>query len=284
MPKEIEHSPDLSGRRIAHMSKTSAPRHTALLVLVLAIALAAIAGGWAWYLLRTGRAPGSQTLGGLQVFGTLPDFTLIERDRRKVTRSDLLGTVWVANFIYTQCTDTCPLQSARMAVLQRDFAGERGLRFLSITVDPTRDTTAVLAKYAARYEADRSQWWFLTGDKPAIYALIQEGFRLSVEDPTESAAPSPVSSLRGDTTECSAGWWTLPHANRIDRALQRALEPGLAQAHSDSEFLAPPFLHSSWFVLGDRKARIRGYYRTEDESSMRQLRHDIRALLGAATE
>jgi cytochrome oxidase Cu insertion factor (SCO1/SenC/PrrC family) len=279
MPTEIERAPSLTERRITHMPKTSPPRHTALLVLVLAIALAAIAGGWAWYLLRTGRPPASAMLGGLQVFGTLPDFTLIERDRRKVTRSDLLGTLWVANFIYTQCTDTCPLQSARMAVLQRDFVGERGLRFLSITVDPTRDTPAVLAKYAARYEADRSQWWFLTGDKQAIYALIQEGFRLSVEDPTESAAPAPVSSPRGDQTERSAGWWTLPHAKRIDRALRQLLEPGLAQAHSDSEFLAPPFLHSSWFVLGDRKARIRGYYRTEVESSMRQLPHDIRALL-----
>ena len=266
------------------MPKPAPRRHPALLVLVLAIALAAIAGGWAWYLLRSGRPPASAMLGGLQIFGTLPDFTLIERDRRTVTRSDLVGTVWVANFIYTQCTDTCPLQSARMAVLQRDFAGGLGLRFLSITVDPTRDTPAVLAKYAARYEADRSQWWFLTGEKQAIYTLIQEGFRLSVEDPTESAAPAPVSSPRGDKTERSAGWWTLPHATRIDRALRHLLEPGLAQAHSDSEFLAPPFLHSSWFVLGDRKARIRGYYRTEDESNMRQLRHDIRALLGAAPE
>jgi cytochrome oxidase Cu insertion factor (SCO1/SenC/PrrC family) len=266
------------------MPKTSRPRHTLFLVLALTVALAAIAGGWAWYLLGTGRPPASAMLGGLQVFGTLPDFSLVERDRRTVTRSDLVGTVWVANFIYTQCTDTCPLQSARMAVLQRDFAGERGLRFLSITVDPTRDTPAVLAKYAARYEADRSQWWFLTGDKQTIYALIQEGFRLSVEDPTESAAPAPVSSPRRDTTQHSAGRWPLPHAKRIDRALRHLLEPGLAQAHSDSEFLAPPFLHSSWFVLGDRKARIRGYYRTEDESSMRQLRRDIRTLLAETTE
>lgn len=266
------------------MPRTSSPRRTLFLVLALTVALAAIAGGWAWYLLRPGRPPVSAMLGGLQLFGTLPDFSLIERDRRTVTRSDLVGTVWVANFIYTQCTDTCPLQSARMAVLQKDFAGERGLRFLSITVDPTRDTPAVLAKYAARYEADRSQWWFLTGDKQAIYALIQEGFRLSVEDPTETAAPAPVSSPRGNQTERSTGWWTLPHAKAIDRALRQLLEPGLARAHSDSEFLAPPFLHSSWFVLGDRKARIRGYYRTEDESSMRQLRRDIRTLLGEANE
>ena len=122
MPTEIERAPSLTEQRITRTSKTSPPRHTAVLVLVLAIALAAIAGGWAWYLLRTGRPPNNHALGGLQVFGTLPDFTLIERDRRNVTRSDLLGTVWVANFIYTRCTDTCPLQSARMAVLQRDFA------------------------------------------------------------------------------------------------------------------------------------------------------------------
>jgi cytochrome oxidase Cu insertion factor (SCO1/SenC/PrrC family) len=43
--------------------------------------------------------------------------------------------------------------------------------------------------------------------------------------------------------------------------------------------LAPPFLHSSWFVLGDRKTRIRGYYRTEEEQPMKRLRQDIRTLL-----
>jgi hypothetical protein len=52
-----------------------------------------------------------------------------------------------------------------------------------------------------------------------------------------------------------------------------------AFAHSDSDFLAPPFLHSSWFILGDRQGRIRGYYRTEDESALKRLRQDIRSLL-----
>ncbi|HEX7512235.1 MAG TPA: hypothetical protein VF464_02590, partial [Candidatus Methylomirabilis sp.] len=52
-----------------------------------------------------------------------------------------------------------------------------------------------------------------------------------------------------------------------------------AYAHSGSDFLEPPFLHSSWFVLGDRLARIRGYYRTEDEPTLKRLRRDIRILL-----
>ena len=80
---------------------------------------------------------GGRGLEGLQVFGTLPDFSLIERSGRAVTLADLRSKVWIANFIYTHCTDTCPLQSARMAKLQDDFAGERNLRLVSITVDPT---------------------------------------------------------------------------------------------------------------------------------------------------
>jgi len=261
------------------MPKACPSRHTAFLVLVLTIALAALAGGWAWYLLRTGPPPGDTTLVGLQVFGTLPDFTLIERDRRKVTRSDLLGTVWVANFIYTQCTDTCPLQSARMAALQRDFPGEQSLRFLSITVDPKRDTPAVLDRYASRYEADRERWWFLTGDKQAIYALIQEGFRLSVEDPTDAAAPAAAPPHRQSDRRHRSRPVFAASTGVLEQTISSWLTPAPVFAHSDAEFLAPPFLHSSWFVLGDRRAQIRGYYKTEEEQAMRQLRRDIHVLL-----
>jgi cytochrome oxidase Cu insertion factor (SCO1/SenC/PrrC family) len=251
-----------------------------LLSLLFVLLAASLAAGWAWYLLRGySQESADNTLTGLQVFGAVPEFALIERDNRRVTRADLLGTVWVANFIYTHCTDTCPLQSARMATLQREFAGQHALRFLSITVDPRRDTPAVLASYAARYEADRERWWFLTGDKKAIYALIQEGFRLSVEDPTDSAAPaSALGPGQGNLRDLSRRLIAHP-AEFLERMIASRLVPPAAFAHSDSEFLAPPFLHSSWFVLGDRQARIRGYYKTEEERGLQQLRRDIRVLL-----
>jgi len=257
------------------------PRRLPWLLSVLIMLLAGtLAVGWGWYFLRGQTREGADnTLQGLQVFATLPDFSLIERDNRRVMRADLLRTVWVANFIYTHCTDTCPLQSARMAALQRDFPEQQDLRFLSITVDPGRDTPAVLTQYAARYDADRTRWWFLTGEKPAIYALIQEGFRLSVEDPTDSAAPAVASpAQRGSLRELPRSFAVrLP--DDLECTITRWLTPSLASAHSDSEFLAPPFLHSSWFVLGDRQARIRGYYRTEDDAAMKRLRGDIRLLL-----
>ena len=250
------------------------PRRPLLILVALLTLLAGgLAGGGVWYLLRTRSAEiGQDALEGLRIFGALPEFSLTERSRRSVTRADLLRKVWVANFIYTHCTDTCPLQSARLAGLQTDFAGERSLALLSITVDPKRDTPPVLTKYAARFGADRERWWFLTGHKNTIYALIRDGFHLSVEDPTDAAAPragSPASRPK-------AG------AGMVESVVRAAL--GLfgdtpAYAHSGSDFLEPPFLHSSWFVLGDRQARIRGYYRTEDEPTLKRLRRDIRILL-----
>lgn len=260
---------------LTHVSRRST--FVWLTIFVVALLFGTLAAGWTWYLMRgRTREAADNALQGLQVFGALPDFSLIERSKRTVTRSDLLGTVWVANFIYTRCTDTCPLQSARMAALQRDFPGEQGLRFLSITVDPKRDTPAVLAKYAAQYEADRERWWFLTGDKPALYALIQEGFRLSVEDPTDSAVPV---AARRRVLHLPVPPFVARPADILERTIDRWVMPAAAWAHSDAEFLAPPFLHSSWFVLGDRKAQIRGYYKTEEEQPMQQLRRDIRVLL-----
>jgi protein SCO1 len=249
--------------------------HRPLLILVTLLMLlaAGLAGGSVWYLLRTRSAEiGQDALEGLQVFGALPEFSLTERSRRSVTRADLLGKVWVANFIYTHCTDTCPLQSARLAGLQTDFAGERNLTLLSITVDPKRDTPPVLTEYAARFAADRERWWFLTGNKDTIYALIRDGFHLSAEDPSHTAAPragSPASRPKA-----GAGM-----AESVVRAALGPFGDTPAYAHSDSDFLEPPFLHSSWFVLGDRQARIRGYYRTEDEPILKRLRRDIRTLL-----
>ena len=244
--------------------KSTAPLARPLMLWVFALLLTAgvLALGWTWYFWQSRSQAKPSTLEGLQVFYVLPEFSLTDKHNTTITRADLAGKVWVANFIYTHCTDTCPLQSARMADLQKQFPSP-DLRFVSISVDPERDTPAVLTEYARRFGAD-DRWWFLTGEKVPIYHLVQAGFHLSVEDPSDTAAPTPrkVSQRGAPILGQLAGWFVSP-----------------ALAHTSSEFLEPPFLHSSWFVLGDREARIRGYYRTEDEVSLRQLQKDLRTLL-----
>lgn len=79
-------------------------------------------------------------LEGLQIFGVVPEFSFIERDGRRVTLAELKGEVWLLNFIYTNCPDTCPIQSAQMTEIQENFKDEKDLRLVSITVDPQRES------------------------------------------------------------------------------------------------------------------------------------------------
>lgn len=130
-------------------------------------------------------APGNGDAGSearLPVLGTVPDFALQERSGREVTRAEMAGAVWVANFIFTRCRTLCPLMTRRLAGLQDRLAvGEApGLRFVSFSVDPGHDTPAVLDGYARQYGASATGWLFLTGERSALYALIRDGFKLGV--------------------------------------------------------------------------------------------------------
>lgn len=216
--------------------------------LVAATAVAAAIGATAWWA-RPAPAPAVTTLEQLGDYGVVPDFILTERSGRRVTRDDLRGLVWIADFIYTECRETCPTQSLEFAQLQREFAGAAELRLVSITVDPAHDTPAVLRRYAERYGA-ADRWWFLTGDKRDIYCLALEGFRLSVADPGASEAPT-----------CGRAW---------------RLGPAPVWASHGSGALV---MHSARVVLVDRTARIRAYHLAVDPASMTRLRANLRVLL-----
>lgn len=151
--------------------------HRSLYYIVLAFLVVLLLGGL--LVARDKRAPSeARPLEGLRKFGAVPDFALTERTGRTLTLSDLRGKIWLADFIYTACKDTCPLESASMARLQSDLAGE-SFRLVSFSVDPERDTPAVLARYADLFHADPARWFFLTGKKTDVYRLVQEGFHLS---------------------------------------------------------------------------------------------------------
>src|SRR5262249_12645453 len=84
-----------------------------------------------------------------------PAFALTSQDGTRVSLADLRGKVVALTFIYTSCIDTCPVLTALMALVQdklgQDF-GEK-VAFVSITVDPERDTPEVLKQYADTFGA-----------------------------------------------------------------------------------------------------------------------------------
>ena len=99
-----------------------------------------------------------------------PEFTLTSQDGTPVSLADLRGKVVAVTFIYTLCTDTCPVLTPMMSFVQDRLGPDFGTKvaFVSITVDPERDTPAVLKEYARAFGADLGGWAFLTGAPETI--------------------------------------------------------------------------------------------------------------------
>lgn len=126
---------------------------------------------------------------GLAVHTILPDFELVGDDGRPFTRDDLLGDVWVVDFIFTSCPGPCPAMSSRFAQFAKDE--DFPARLLSVSVDPERDTPAVLASYRDQLGAQADAWRLLTGPAERIQALAEGGFRMPVNVGKETLAGMP---------------------------------------------------------------------------------------------
>jgi cytochrome oxidase Cu insertion factor (SCO1/SenC/PrrC family) len=117
----------------------------------------------------------------LPVGPTVPEFSLTERSGRPITRADLLGKVWIADFVFTRCSGPCPTLSARMQALQSALADAPSVKLVTFTLDPVNDTVSVLADYAKRFHADPERWWFVTGDKEeVVQKFVIEGLKQTV--------------------------------------------------------------------------------------------------------
>jgi protein SCO1 len=126
------------------------------------------------------------------VLGSVPEFTLVNRDGRTVRRADLAGSPWIADFIFTRCPASCPMMTSRMARLDRELPGNLDVRLVSISVDPEHDTPEILQRYAASFKAP-ARWLFLTGDGEQIYRLSKEGFKLGVDAaPKDAKTAEPI--------------------------------------------------------------------------------------------
>jgi len=120
----------------------------------------------------------------LPVIRAVPAFSLTDQEGRTVTKEDLRGKIWIADFIFTRCAGPCPLMTARMLEMQKALVKTPDVKLVSVTVDPEHDTPEVLKVYAEANFADPDRWMFLTGDKAVIEKLVTEGFmqHLSEED------------------------------------------------------------------------------------------------------
>jgi protein SCO1/2 len=119
--------------------------------------------------------PASRAASNLPLIGPAPTFSLMAATGENVSLLGLRGKVLALTFIYTTCSQSCPVLTAKMADIRRRLGDDFGSRvaFVSITVDPLNDTPARLRDYAAAHGANVAGWRFLTGTPAQITDVVK---------------------------------------------------------------------------------------------------------------
>jgi len=117
-----------------------------------------IAGGISFFLIRDANA-------------AIPkDVTLINQNGDRYNFGKDNNKLKLIEFIYTHCPDVCPTTTQKMVDLKKDLVKKdvygKDIEFITITIDPYRDTPEILQKYRQAFGIKNdSDWVFLTGEK-----------------------------------------------------------------------------------------------------------------------
>lgn len=120
----------------------------------------------------------------LPKLGKFPAFKLDTQENQPFSEEKLFGKKVIFSFFFTSCEGPCPILTAELVKLQKEFVSEKDLLFVSVSIDPKRDTSEKLKVYAQKISANLDNWVFLTGDIEEIIKLSEGGLNLGL-DPAE---------------------------------------------------------------------------------------------------
>jgi cytochrome oxidase Cu insertion factor (SCO1/SenC/PrrC family) len=177
-----------------------------------------------------------------------PNTLLTDQDGQQVHFFDDLikDKVVVINFIFTSCSDSCPLETARLRQVQKLLGDRVGkdIFFYSISIDPLSDTPAVLKAYAQRFKVGPG-WKFLTGEIDEVSDLRRK-LGLFIEGVDNGRTKDHnLSLIVGNQT--TGRWmkaspfenpWIL--ADQLANTLQNWKDPSIEQSYADAPQIRPP--------------------------------------------
>jgi len=111
-------------------------------------------------------------------------FSFINQDGKTITNEDVKGKICVVEYFFTTCKGICPRLNENLTHVYQAFHGNKNVLILSHTVDPLKDTVKAMKEYSLRFDADPTQWMFLTGDKKKLYDMARYSYLISAQDDT----------------------------------------------------------------------------------------------------
>jgi protein SCO1/2 len=116
-------------------------------------------------------------------YGAIPEFQFTERSGQPFGKAQMIGKISILNFFFTNCKGPCPVMNSKVAELYRKYSTSGDVHFVSVSVDPERDTLEALNIYAENYGVRDNRWLFLRGEQDKVHALSEKGFMLAGELP-----------------------------------------------------------------------------------------------------
>ncbi len=136
---------------------------------------------------------------GLKVINeNVQDFSFTDQDNRPFTQKEVEGKVYVAEYFFTTCAGICPKMNANMRRVYDAFKTEKDFLILSHTCMPETDSVPLLKAYEQKMlngtlaknadgslriddaansaAATATNWFFITGDKAALYKMARESY------------------------------------------------------------------------------------------------------------
>lgn len=118
----------------------------------------------------------------LPAIAAVPALQMQDQDGRPFTERELRGKVAIVSFMFTSCPDVCPILTTQLSGLRTELLPQRPeIQFVSISVDPEKDTPAVLKEFAKKHNADQPDWRFLTGKLADLREVVVQGFKQSLD-------------------------------------------------------------------------------------------------------
>lgn len=108
--------------------------------------------------------------------GPAPTTVLVDSAAKPFDLASLKGKVVLVSFVYTTCNGVCPATTSSLTRIQKTLERAKlwgnSVEFVSITLDPKRDTPEVLNRYAQHFGADTARWHFLTGTASDVESVL----------------------------------------------------------------------------------------------------------------
>ena len=109
-------------------------------------------------------------------------FEMTNQDGEKFNTAQFSGQKpYLVSFFFATCPSICRDLNKQLARLNEQLKKE-DVAFVTITVDPERDTPEVLGNYAADFGAESPRWTYLTGQQHKIKQVGEQMFRVEVVD------------------------------------------------------------------------------------------------------